>query len=62
MSTLAFKQTTQTLARSAGLFAALRREWSYLLAGRAMNRLDDAALQDVGVARGSIDDVVRHGR
>ena len=46
----------------AGLFDALRREWSYIKAARALNRLDDAALQDVGVPRGSIGDAVRHGR
>lgn len=66
MTTLSFKHTVPTVSGStgivAGLFAAIRREWSYLMAGRALSRLDDAALNDVGVSRGSIEQAVRHGR
>lgn len=65
MTTLSFKHTISNSGSTGavgGLFAAVRREWSYLVAGRALSRLDDAALNDVGVSRGSIDDAVRHGR
>lgn len=66
MTTMSLKHALPTTSRSAdlgaGLLTVLRREWSYFKAAREMNRLDDAALSDVGVTRGSIDEAVRHGR
>lgn len=41
---------------------ALKREWVLWRARRALARLDDLALQDIGLARSEIDDAVRYGR
>ena len=44
------------------LLSGLAHEWALRRARRAMSRLDDALLHDIGVDRGDIDAAVRHGR
>lgn len=44
------------------LFLALMREIEIRRALRQVHALDDAALNDIGVSRGGIDNAVRRGR
>ena len=68
MSLLTFSPATRThtgrgmLHAAADLLRSFSAEWSYGRASRALHGLDDAALSDIGIARGEIDDAVRNGR
>jgi len=62
----AFHQTVAPASarpsRLLGLFAALAREIRIRRALRDVSALDEAALYDIGLSRGGIEDAVRHGR
>ena len=61
----AFHWTSRTTAgpsRIGGLFGALLREIRIRRALRHVSALDDHALCDIGLSRGSVEDAVRHGR
>ena len=49
-------------SRIEGLFRSLLREIRIRRALREIGTLDDAALFDIGLSRGGIEDAVRHGR
>ena len=46
----------------AGLWHALRREWMIARAASKLESMSDLQLSDIGVQRGDIDFIVRHGR
>jgi len=45
-----------------GFFAAVAREIRIRRDLRMLDSFDDAALHDIGLTRGGVEDVVRHGR
>ncbi|MBE7218600.1 MAG: hypothetical protein INR64_09035 [Caulobacteraceae bacterium] len=49
-------------AAAAAWWAEAVQAWHLRQADRAMQGLSDAMLQDIGVARGEISEVTRHGR
>lgn len=58
----ASEKTSSKPSRLRGLVSGLVREIRIRQALREVGSLDDAALLDLGVSRGGIEDVVRHGR
>lgn len=48
--------------RLVGVFIAIAREIRLRRDLRNLQRLDDAMLRDIGLGRGELEDVVRHGR
>ncbi|MGO4386685.1 DUF1127 domain-containing protein [Microvirga sp. 2YAF29] len=56
------EQTSQKQGLIRGLVAAIVKEIHLRRALRDVGALDDAALIDMGISRGGIEDAVRHGR
>jgi uncharacterized protein YjiS (DUF1127 family) len=64
--TNAFEWSTEQTGRKQGLIrglvGAIVREIQLRRTMREVGALDDAALVDMGISRGGIEDAVRHGR
>ena len=56
------EQPTSKPSHIRSLFAALRREIEIRRALREVSALDDAALHDIGLSQGNLEDAVRCGR
>jgi uncharacterized protein YjiS (DUF1127 family) len=56
------EQTHQKQGLIRGLVGAIVREIHLRRTMREVGALDDAALVDMGISRGGIEDAVRHGR
>jgi len=56
------QETRAKPSRFKGFLSSVLREIQLRRAMREIGALDDAALLDMGIGRGSIEDAVRHGR